>query len=71
MLHQIVLGGNQHWAAKGIQIRVMQLVWQPINFIRCFQVDVSDATQRHHQHPEYASSSLTPTQTLTWLLLAG
>lgn len=46
MLHQIVLGGNQHRAAEGIQICVMQLVWQPVNFIRRVHVDVSDATQK-------------------------
>lgn len=46
MLHQVVLGGNQHWAAKGIQICVMQLVWHAINFVRCIHVNVSEETRQ-------------------------
>lgn len=46
MLHHVVLGGNQHRAAEGIQICVMQLVWQPVNFVRRVHVDVSDSRQK-------------------------
>lgn len=42
MLHQVVLGGDQHRSAKGIQICVVQLVRHAINCVRCVQVDVSD-----------------------------
>lgn len=42
MLHQVVLGGDQHWSAKSIQVCIVQLVWHAINFIRCVHVDVSD-----------------------------
>lgn len=46
MLHQIVLGGNQHRAAEGIQICVMQLIWHSINLVRRVQVDVPDEIQK-------------------------
>jgi len=76
MLHQVVLGGDQHWSAKRIQIRVVQLVWQAINLVRRLHVDVSERTSEG----EYENSveiSAKPNilkmcvQSLTWLLLGG
>lgn len=44
MLHQVLLGGDQHRSAEGVQVRVMQLVWQAVNFVRCVHMDVSEGT---------------------------
>lgn len=49
VLHQVVLGGDQHRSAKGIQICIVQLVWQTINFVRCVHMDVSDWTIQKKQ----------------------
>lgn len=57
MLHQIVLGGNQHRAAEGIQICVMQLIRHSINLIRCVQVDVPDEIQKTSSASSHGESS--------------
>lgn len=44
MLHQVLLGGDQYRSAEGVQVCVMQLVWQAVNSVRCVHVDVSEKT---------------------------
>lgn len=51
LLHQVVLSSYQHRSAKRVQVRVVQLVWHAVNFVRCVHVDVSDlykTKQKNH-----------------------
>lgn len=77
MLHQVLLGGDQHRSAKGVQVRVMQLVWQAVNFVRCVHVDVSEGTRERCSACSAAeicghqTSLWVSLKGLTWLPLAG
>lgn len=46
MLHQVGLGGNQHRPAKRVQVGIVQLVGQAVNFVGRVHVDVSGGTRR-------------------------
>lgn len=44
MLHQVRFGGDQHRSAERVQVGVVQLVWQAVDFVGCVHVDVSGGT---------------------------
>lgn len=62
LLHQVVLGGHQHWPPKGVQVCIVQLVWHATDFVRCIHMNVSEKIRQRYRRGKKISSPVNAPQ---------